>query len=522
MYAAVVDTYQQLLKNAPPSGRANVELETESLAQAQGELQHFERLLESGGHDRAYEFLQRGLTQLATVRHESWKSATSAFSSPVASPLCVSFFSLPQHYLLGRRLRGAAWGPNSLAGGNFESLEHLQTSGWKNITSNQPQLGTGVELSLYAPQSGRSALRLQCWPVEPSQAPAVIESPPISIISGPVPVRGGQVVRIHGWARVPETIHGSFDGLLIYDSLAGRELAERITLAENWREFTLYRAAPRQGDLTITLALSGIGQAWVDDLTVNLLDLPTAQAQTPTPINRGHAVTQPLTTWRSTCGCQGMHDRFNISPGKHRRFDLDQIEHAMDYSGANLIWMAAVGTAVVTLIVVTLFVLLRRRRKEPVEATPEIAVDLSQLDSSGPIKEGPRLEFYGLPVRMAVIVVAPAGRNSELPPAEVLPGLMERLVPGLSQVIANHKPMILRWPAQLSSHGFAQAFFSKVAMPGTRGKGTPWCSIAGKHPIGVQAFQVGIAFCSGSPNSLSQVIIQHEGQWLDILRIRDE
>ena len=81
--------------------------------------------------------------------------------------------------------------------------------------------------------------------------------------------------------------------------------------------------------------------------------------------------------------------------------------------------------------------------------------------------------------------------------------------------------MICRWPSQLSSQGFAQSFFNHLALPGNRGKGTPWCSIAGRLQLGDRAFLVGLVCTSGSPNGLGQVVVRHEGQWLDILRIRE-
>ena len=161
----------------------------------------------------------------------------------------------------------------------------------------------------------------------------------------------------------------------------------------------------------------------------------------------------------------------------------------------------------------------RRVRRQP---EPDLFVDVGQLDAAGPPPQGPRLEFYGTPVRLAVVVVAPAGRHGELPPAGVLPSLMDRLVPGLPNVVAVHRPMICRWPAQLSTQGFAQSFFNQVALPGDRGKGTPWCSIAGKLQVGDRLFLVGLVCCANQSNGLSQVVVQHEGQWLDILRIRDE
>ncbi len=295
LYSAVVETQQQLLELTPAAGIARPHLESDSLSQARTELQQFQQLVEGGGHDRAYEFLQRGLQQLATARYQSWKLAANSFSSPVASPLCTSFFSLPQHYVLGQRLRNTPWGPNSLAGGDFENLSVLQSSGWKNVSGTSPQLRTGVELSLHAPHSGRTSLRLQCWPTDPQQAPSVIETAPVTITSAPIPVTTGQIVRIHGFARVPTPVRGSLDGLRIFDSLAGEDLAERLVQTKDWHEFTLYRAAPRDGVVTVTFALSGIGEAWIDDVTLHLLGTSTSQAQLPAA---AAPVGAPRDAWR--------------------------------------------------------------------------------------------------------------------------------------------------------------------------------------------------------------------------------
>lgn len=281
MYAAVVETHQQLLTLIPAAGLSSATIEGQSLSLARHELQQFQRLVEGGGHERAYEFLQRGSQQLALTRYQDWQLASGVFPSPVSSPLCVNFFALPQHYKLGQRLQGASWGPNSLAGGDFENLSLLQSSGWKNVARHTPDLATTVELSLHSPHSGRSALRLQCWPVNSNEAPLVIESPPLAITTAPVRVRHGQLIRIHGWARVPAPIQGSLDGLLIYDSITGLQLADRIQPSESWREFSLYRLAPREGTVDVTIALSGLGEAWVDDMTINVLSPPASQAQRP-------------------------------------------------------------------------------------------------------------------------------------------------------------------------------------------------------------------------------------------------
>jgi len=64
----------------------------------------------------------------------------------------------------------------------------------------------------------------------------------------------------------------------------------------------------------------------------------------------------------------------------------------------------------------------------------------------------------------------PAGRQGELPPAGVLPTLMDRPRAGLPNIVASHRPMICRWPAQLSTQGFCPIVLQSCRPPGDRGK----------------------------------------------------
>jgi hypothetical protein len=59
---------------------------------------------------------------------------------------------------------------------------------------------------------------------------------------------------------------------VVFDSAGGWELGDRIRQTRGWRELTLYRAVPQNGELTVTFALSGLGEARVDDLAVSVLD----------------------------------------------------------------------------------------------------------------------------------------------------------------------------------------------------------------------------------------------------------
>jgi hypothetical protein len=87
----------------------------------------------------------------------------------------------------------------------------------------------------------------------------------------PVRVEAGQVVCIQGWVRVIEQIDGSVDGLLIVDSFGGEALAERFRKTAGWKPFVMYRIAPHEGQLTVTFAMTGVGEAHLDDVAVHPL-----------------------------------------------------------------------------------------------------------------------------------------------------------------------------------------------------------------------------------------------------------
>ncbi len=187
-------------------------------------------------------------------------------------------------------------------------------------------------------------------------------------------------------------------------------------------------------------------------------------------------------------------------------------------------WQMVVLAAVAVLALISMLVVvsfLRRRRRTP-EAPPiDLTIRIGDLPQHGPPVEGPQLEFYGMPVRLAVLVLAPAGRNSQIPGADELLDAVDCLVPGLAGVLASHDPLIRSWPVQLSTQGFTHSFFNNAQLPGDRGRGTPWCSIAGRFETSSQQLLAGLVCCADKPNSQSQHTVAHMGQWMDVLRIRD-
>jgi hypothetical protein len=123
-------------------------------------------------------------------------------------------------------------------------------------------------------------------------------------------------------------------------------------------------------------------------------------------------------------------------------------------------------------------------------------------------------------MRLAALVIAPTGRGSEPPDEDRLPAIIDHLVPGLGAVLQAHRPTVRVWPAQLSTQGFANTFFANVPLPGDKGKATPWCALAGRFEADGQKFLAGLVLRAAANNNLSQLIVQRESQWIDLVRVR--
>jgi len=250
-----------------------------SLREAFGQLEQARKLFESSDFERSHAATDKAEYALARVRRGHWEQTAAAFSSPASSPCLAQFTALPLHWRFAEQIQKAAWGPNVQVGGDMEALDQMIQAGWQQRRAAPSGVNADVSLSLSEPHAGRSALRLQAWPADAQRAPRLVERPTVWITSSPVPVREGQLVRIRGWAQVPRPVVGSDEGLLIFDSLGGPDLGDRIRLTQGWREFTFYRAVPRGGPLSVTFALTGLGEAALDDLQVSLLDPPPLRPQ---------------------------------------------------------------------------------------------------------------------------------------------------------------------------------------------------------------------------------------------------
>ncbi len=152
----------------------------------------------------------------------------------------------------------------------------------------------------------------------------------------------------------------------------------------------------------------------------------------------------------------------------------------------------AVLGAIVLVLAAIVWKVITGRGEKPTEPSAGMRIDVMALGTHGPPPDGPVLEFFGTPVRLAAIVIAPAGRVRDLPPPEDMADILDAIVPGLARIVSAHRPLAKRWPPQFSSKGFAHMFFQYVRLPGDGGKGTPWCCVAGRFESGDQQLLAGL------------------------------
>lgn len=160
----------------------------------------------------------------------------------------------------------------------MERIDTLADAGWRHFARPQAEIRTAVEISAGTPASGRGSLRLIATPADPAEAPVVVETPPVWVTTPPLEAPAGKLIEVSAQVWVPKPITGSVDGLFVFDSLGGPALGERVASSRNWRRMVLHRIVPADAarePFTVTFALTGLGEARIDDVSVRTLERGT-------------------------------------------------------------------------------------------------------------------------------------------------------------------------------------------------------------------------------------------------------
>jgi hypothetical protein len=271
-------------------------------------------------YDKAYQDATRALRPLRVIMRDHWQQATATLDMPTSSPYAVSYFTLPKHWELFREIQSKRPGDNVLPHGGFEFDGKVPEAGvrvdalpgWsarfgtvdvvnvaagvipseKQAEKPEPRKGPVSPKGPFhegrpipspdegyaapVPELGHSILRLEVRQrgekdkdgKEKEPNPAPLERTFLAVDSPPVKLPPGTLVRVSGWIRVPQEIVGSVDGVLFYDDAGGEPLGVRVTGLPHWKQFHLYRRVPESGQISVTLALTGIGVAYFDNIKI--------------------------------------------------------------------------------------------------------------------------------------------------------------------------------------------------------------------------------------------------------------
>jgi hypothetical protein len=242
-------------------------------------------LYSSKDYRQAYQEAERALRPLRLLMRSQWEQATKSLGldSAIASPYAVSFYTLPRHWQFIDQVRNATPGPNLLHGGDFEASPSQVSENWTTQEARlDPVVMTARRVS-EMPKEGKQCLLLEIKPRDPAAPPGALERTFLAINSPAVQIQPGTLVRVSGWMRIPNAITATADGALLYDSAGGEPLAVRLMGPTGWKKFTLYRRVPPTGSIYVTMALTGLGQVYFDDIRIEPL---LGSSAAPAPAGR--------------------------------------------------------------------------------------------------------------------------------------------------------------------------------------------------------------------------------------------
>jgi hypothetical protein len=292
----VQKTYERLdaSGHALSDGKALLDKAREALEKAQ-------RQRRDGEHGDAYASAEVALRALRLLMRSHWDRAVRDLDTPVATPYAGSFFTLPRHWEMLDELKHLKTSASLLPHGDFELPPEEIQPGWvlqeapsldpveplvrrvprPTDPPKPPVLGLGTlrvrgkseetQTPAQPPRGGKQCLLLEVHPKEGIASVGVLEKTFVAVHSPAVRLRPGSLVRVSVWAKT-DGVAGSADGAMFYDSAGGDGLAVRITREPRWKRYALFRRVPESGQVNVTLAMTGAGKVYFDDVRIEPLE----------------------------------------------------------------------------------------------------------------------------------------------------------------------------------------------------------------------------------------------------------
>lgn len=264
----------------------DVQLREQAYKQLQESFQSFSRG-NLTDHRLSYEASLRSGQYVRQLMRNHWEFTVKGLSSPVSSPYTLSYYSLPKYYEWLKQTNQSQLSGNLLRDGDCESAPGAAPSGWNVTKDTIDEVNLSEVRVAESPHEGGQCWKLSIVAKEPAYAPEALERTFLVVSTPPIALPPGTTVKLTGWYRIPEPIKASADGLLIYDSAGGEALGIRLYQSAKWKKLETYRQVPASGQISMSVALTGIGVAYFDDLKIETINAPQPKVTPQTVIPAG-------------------------------------------------------------------------------------------------------------------------------------------------------------------------------------------------------------------------------------------
>ncbi|WP_165224479.1 hypothetical protein [Aquisphaera insulae] len=275
--------------------------ERDLLAKAEASIRSAREAQERLDFALAWDEARRASRPLRTLMHGHWSNAQAAFlqatlNNPpkrtddskvpiphLVRPVCcapaIGFNTLPELYLWIDWIAGKPgyhFGANRVPSGSFDDPKGMAEDGWVNMDY---QLEGLVARMATVPKEEGKPDRMIRMSVEPAQKEDLdrnvpfLDFPIAAVRSPAVRVEAQNLIRISVLVKRPIASAPGMGGIIVRDSIGGEQLQYRTSEPiPSWSRVLIYRKAPADVDLTVTLGLAGYGEAFFDDLRVELVE----------------------------------------------------------------------------------------------------------------------------------------------------------------------------------------------------------------------------------------------------------
>ena len=262
--------HQQLVNLAPPVTNAEP-----VLREASHLIDLAEKAHAAGKYADTEDLTRRAMAYMRDLQQTHWKIAVGRDLSPASSPHALCFQTLPDHWRMKESLKQATRvSDNLLPSGSFDDADAVLV-GWTRTSGLAEDSPIRTIAELVGPP-GAASLSLGAGVARDKTPPSHWEQTLVSMVSPPMPVAVGQIIRVQGRIQIKQPLQGTTDGLLVYDSLVGTVGALRFresTPQGEWQEFEFTREVANSGEMRLMFDLKGIGTVSLDDLRVTATDV---------------------------------------------------------------------------------------------------------------------------------------------------------------------------------------------------------------------------------------------------------